>query len=424
MFSEAQVTKNQTNPERTLDDTEAQKVLYMLALQMQANIESIKTWNGEYEFEDSFRFYGSPPVEKLDSHIKQEELEKIPYLETVKGIMNFSLNDETDELYVFYNSFDNPEFYIYDTKETLVKEGKSMKLRWIVTPEHFLELNEIKKSQLRGYPSVESVRQTGFGRILYRYHKEKAESQGRLFDPRDLFGNGSAQYFEKCLLYAQALSGERGKEIKEKASKAVSVVEITNDSNQKQYVVTNRYKSLLEPSTYDFVNVTYDSTVGYNPVRSSKVLGSKKFLNKERTFTYKEIDGIFIPENIKIIRYDLKSPDKKQIESRRIFKLKECVLNRPINPSQFKVDSLDLEYGERMLDTITDKLLVQDKTGLVPAEKFIYVNPNPPKNKEPFAKKQSNNFKQFLLFNLVVVSCLVLVFIIRGFVKSKSNSAK
>jgi len=56
--------------------------------------------------------------------------------------------------------------------------------------------------------------------------------------------------------------------------------------------------------------------------------------------------------------------------SHRIFKLRECSLNQPVDSEEFELAGLGLEYGDRLADEIERQLYVYDGEKLVPADEF------------------------------------------------------
>lgn len=340
--------------ERKLDPKETQKVFAFLAKQLSNNLDSIQTWQGTYRFFDKVHF--EIPTRN----------EGTGYWEITQGQLPFWLDQKQDKLRVNYElSVKLDDLQLIPQEH--VKANSWLNSQWIVRGEESFALTENRFGRRKEFPKNIS------GRILYRLLKYDLHSNGRFFDPRSLFGSGSDfsdSFAKSCDLYATALSGEKGEEQKQKALNLVSIIEKTNASGDKYFIVTKKFKPMRPDATPNIYKVTYDSRYGFNATKYEHYSGPK--LKYKRIFRYKKVNGIYLPEKVSIEFFQNKEGQEEELTRSRTVTLIESKLNLPIELNLFEVKSLKLQYGERMWDSIKNQAFIQDRQGLVPAKEFVF----------------------------------------------------
>lgn len=340
--------------ERKLNPDETQEVLTFLAKQLSANLDAIQTWQGTYHFFAKVHF-------EIPTRNKGTG-----YWETTQGQLPFWLDQKQDNLRVNYELSEKSDVLQLVPQEH-VKANSWLNSQWIVRGEESFALTESRIGRRKGFPKNIS------GRILYRLLKYDLHSNGRFFDPRGLFGSGSDfsdSFANNCDMYATALSGEKGEKQKQKALNLVSIIEKINTSGDKYFIVTKKFKPMRPKATPNIYKVTYDSRYGFNATKYEQYSGLK--LRHKRIFRYKKVDGIYLPEKVSIEHFQNKDDQEEKLIKSRTFTLIKSKLNLPIDPNLFEIKSLDLQYGERMWDSIKNQAFIQDRQGLVPAKDFVF----------------------------------------------------
>lgn len=386
---------------------EVEKVLEFLAIQLKANSASIKTWQASYRFSDTFRF-NAPLV--VNKERKKEKISGSAYLETVQGEVKFWLDKQADKLKVFYDVTENPEFLVLDTDKLYSQDKSSLSSKWIVTPEHFLELDEKNITYISGIPNSESaVLGVGPGRVLFRKSTEEAYSNGRFFDPRRiLFGDGYDDFASACEIYAKALAGAFGDEKKEKIQKLVSIVKAKDDLGNIIYSVTYKFKAWNNSTLTNQSTIVFDSSFDYQPTKFTYNSSGKP--THTRTYAYKKFGDTFIPIFATIKKFDLNNPD--ELNSKRIFKLIDSKLNIPIPSDTFELESLKLKHGERMYDTLNKKLFVQSGAKKVSPKDFAAMAQQEIQRKNANRKITENNSNRYVLVLVVnMIFLLIIIFV-------------
>ncbi|QDU06890.1 hypothetical protein [Gimesia aquarii] len=340
--------------ERKLNPKEIQKAFAFLAKQLSSNLDSIQTWQGTYRFFDKVHF----KIPKRN--------EGSGYWEITQGQLPFWLDQKQDKLRVNYELSVKPDNLQLIPQEH-VKANSWLNSQWIVRREESFALSE------NHFGRRKEFHQNISGRILYRLLKYDLHSNGRFFDPRGLFGSGSDfsdSFANNCDMYATALSGKKGDEQKQKALMMVSIIEKTNTSGDKFFIVTKKFKPMSPKATPNIYKVTYDSRYGFNTTKYEQYSGLK--LRHKRIFRYKKVDGIYLPEKVSIEHFQNKEGQEEELIRSRTVTLIESKLNLPIELNLFEVKSLDLQYGERMWDSIKNQAFIQDRQGLVPVKDFVF----------------------------------------------------
>ncbi|HAW29374.1 MAG TPA: hypothetical protein DCY03_14835 [Planctomycetaceae bacterium] len=341
--------------QRQLNPEETQQTLVFLAKQLTANLDAIHTWQGTYLYSRESLFHRSrfePPIWK-----------------TTYCLLPFWLDQRQDQLRVNYTLTEKPNEL--DQLQPPIKIGSPLNVQWImVKGEECLELSEKCFGSVYGFPD-EIQKQIGDGRILYRKWKSELERDGRFFDPRKkVLGNSSGSYAHTLELYANILSGAEGKEQQEKFSERVAITEFKLKDGQKQFILKTEYNPRKPNGVPRIRQMTYDSRFSFNPVRYESLHGTDP--DRIQIFSYKNVDGISLPEKVVLEDFKPMPSGKSELTSRLTYTLIDSKLNQPIDQDQFKIKSFNLHYGERMLDRTKNSAFIQGTEGLVPAEEFQY----------------------------------------------------
>ncbi|WP_417388411.1 hypothetical protein [Gimesia sp.] len=341
--------------QRELNPEESQQTLAFLAKQLTANFDAIHTWQGTYLYSRESLFHRSrfePPVWK-----------------TTYCLFPFWLDQRQDQLRVNYTQTEKPDEL--DQLQPPIKVGSPLNAQWImVKGEECLELSEKRFGSVYGFPD-EIQKQIGGGRILYRKWKSELERDGRFFDPRKkVLGTAAGSFARTPEMYAKVLSGAEGREKQEKFSKRVTIKERKLKDGNKQLIVKIEYNPAKPNGTPRFRQVTYDSRFSFNPVKYESLYGTDP--DRIQTFSYKNVDGISLPEKVVLEDFKPMPSGKSELTSRLTYTLIDSKLNQPIDQDQFKIKSFNLHYGERMLDRTKNSAFIQGTEGLVPAEEFQY----------------------------------------------------
>ncbi|QEG19813.1 hypothetical protein [Gimesia maris] len=351
---------------RQLNPEEIQQTLVFLAKQLTSNLDAIHTWQGTYTY-------------VRDMQIKRNTIGQVGVRwESTYRLLPFWLDQRQDKLRVNYYLTEKPD-ELDQLQPVPAKIESTLNAQWIVVKgEECLELSEERFGSVFGFPDGVQ-KQIGGGRILYRKWKFELERDGRFFDPRtEVLGNSSGSFARTLELYANVLSGAEGKEKQEKFSPRVTIAERKLEHGQKQLIVTIEYNPWKPNGVPRFSQVTYDSRFRFNPVRSEHLRGT--VADQIQTFSYKNVDGISLPEKVVTEYFQFRPAGKRELTSRRTYTLLDSKLNQPINPDQFQIKSFNLQYGERMLDRTKNKAFIQDHDGLVPAEEFEFNKESQSKN--------------------------------------------
>ena len=185
-----------------------------------------------------------------------------------------------------------------------------------------------------------------------------------------MLGNSSGSYAHTLELYANILSGAEGKEQQEKFSERVAITEFKLKDGQKQFILKTEYNPRKPNGVPRIRQMTYDSRFSFNPVRYESLHGTDP--DRIQIFSYKNVDGISLPEKVVLEDFKPMPSGKSELTSRLTYTLIDSKLNQPIDQDQFKIKSFNLHYGERMLDRTKNSAFIQGTEGLVPAEEFQY----------------------------------------------------
>jgi hypothetical protein len=336
-------TKDGSDLGRALVGDERLKALEMLTAQMKGNYERIQTLEGSYRFDDRFRFSG--------------------FWEISKGIATFSLDTTSRKYHVFYAPNTPVRFIDVATGKESRWRTNGDSIHWIFTPEHALKFDVGNgMGRLKEFPPVASVPPTG-GRIVYKETPKTERRNTRVLDVRDFYTNGSRPFWEWIGLYASTLRGERSDEERALVEHGLHVY--VSEGPTLMYVVRSTYYS-----DGNQITTVCDGSAAFNVVSYERV-NAEGEPTHTRKIRFREVEGIYLPEFVGLYDYD-ENAAPARMRMKREFELESLKVNHPIAARTFEVEALGVAYGERMLDKITNQLMVNDgDQGFVPAEKFV-----------------------------------------------------
>ena len=333
----------------------------MLASQMRSNFEKIRTWSGKYEYQDS-SLMKRELVEKLvedspeDSPWKRLKLgrENVPALMRIEvGRIVFAIDVESDS---FSTAFEVHERRLRDleTLESVESPETGFFQRSVVTPEHYLSFEpRISHGRFQDIPPVGPPR----GAAAFRDPVSKAANQtwAIVVDPRDFFGTAEDQKFWDVLeILADAISPGGTSEENQEAVAAAITLRTGETDNAVHYHLefAGKWEGQDQGKIEWFLNdqAGFNVTEVYNRDPSGQIVS-------HMALDYQLKDGIFVPA---FVSYAITTEDRKRYRFQRILQLKECVLNEPIDPSQFTYTGLGLKDGDRILDRIEGASFVME----------------------------------------------------------------
>ena len=295
------------------------------------------------------------------------------FWEVTRGELEFQWDAEAEKLHVLYKPTKPLEYIDVSTGKSVIRNYAGDKnagdiYHWISTPEHWIEFGEnIRLGQLPGFPEVSSVSYSG-GRVAKRRVRSAANRFTRVVEATDFFSNGSKPFWEECQRYVDGLRGDDVQQAIEYVEKNVSLIQRDTDGKT-EFVLTNRYpRRGVDPKDFPSIVTIFDSSAGFQPVSWTKTIRKGNW--DKRTFKYRNISGVYLPERYHHEAHRPTGADSALPTITRTFVLKTTTLNRPIPAGRFGIESLDLKYGERFLDEIENQLYVVDDRGLVAVDKF------------------------------------------------------
>jgi hypothetical protein len=361
---------------RQLPNGELLKTLELISVQGRTNYEQVQTWKGSYALTKGIRFAGEIPGLEFNE-MAAEEQERLPrlndgriptgaaagdgYWQMKSGVADFSLDRIHDKYHVFFHPEAPLGFIDVETGVEHRWKTNGDSVHWILTSEHSLEFDiHHGAGQLRDFPPVKSV-MPGGGRIVYRRSPDDNLPLGNAFDARRFFHQGGSEYWKLCDKYAAVLRGERGERRRQEVMNTMKMY--VNGALPPAYTQVAQHQGGLE------LIIIYDGNVGFNVVLSEQRINGQLF--ERRVVTYRNVDGIFIPESS--LSQSFQHKPNNSLSMLTECRLESCEINETIPDSEFTLDQFDLAYGERMLDEIANRLFVFDKDArFVPASEFVY----------------------------------------------------
>lgn len=329
-----------------IEGPEKLELLEMIVEKTKSNYEKIHTWEGEYTVklvqkvsqEQVADLFNKPVDIPADASLKQKYTFDV----------TFALDIGHDSYYSDYKSrhtvfMDGASGKTFAYPDDNVKEVKS-----IITPEHYLHFRPFV--EWPGFGFLPNHPQAQNKRAVFREPLENASKQslGDLLDPRDFFGLSPLQkYWDELNMYAQALSGKAGDEMKQKAKELLHAAK-TELGNDTLYRVSITLMGADGNKTHSIME--FSSIGGFNPVRHrlSKSNNGSQPLNST-TWNWKRFEDILLPERVVQTHYSRE--DGSRIYHREV-QLTKVSLNQVLPPDTFTYLGLGLNNGELIVDNI------------------------------------------------------------------------
>jgi hypothetical protein len=363
------------------------EVLEMLVAHMSGNYQKIHTWSGSYS-EHSERVIsarmtgGSTAVPAIESDLRAE----------FDCVCLFSIDLSADACLLTVKEGKESYFEAETNTPATVSLKRPLEERCVLTSEHFLKLRPA--GRYRGFVALE-----GFDLPSKRAVFREPASNARLslfsnfLDPRLIFcvtRNIKAwEEFENG--YIPCLRGDLGDERRNLFDKKLLLSKAVQDGDV-WYRATQR-----QPNGTPIKEQVYASHAGFN--RTSLRVWKGGSISHRYTYRYQVIDGVYVPSHVDL-EYD-------GLTNRREWKLRDCVLNKPIAPSQFTYEALGIEDGDLIMDNI-EQVAYEYKSG--EPEKLANYGEGPPKEPADAEQTDSPSRMIYVLLGLAVLIGVVVAF--------------
>lgn len=318
-----------------------------LASRIKTNYQSIRTWQGAYQFEEKKYV----PAEQVPADL-QKAGGGTPAWQVATGIVRFAIDLERDSLFTFYEQTSDPLYVSIVTEKPFGASRDRSSWQSVLIPEHWLNLKTRGHwGQFPDHPEIAGLPLTG-DRVVMR--EPAAESHrhvmmGIVFDPRDLFSNGSHIVWKELEATASAIRGERAAAEKQWVMEN-NIVFREQTAGAPTFLITERFAT-DEDTDHLMTRSTFDSRFGLNPVEYSLSRGDG--IRQRRAWEYEKKDGVYLP--IKFV-FDLYDAQTGQLRFSRTLTMQESILNEPIPPETFTIKQFGLKQGDRYLDKIGNDL--------------------------------------------------------------------
>ena len=360
----------------------------MLASNLAANYRRISTWRGSYAVRSESIIPGNTRQSQAIGAAPQSDVRA--YFDC---ICRFSIDLSADSCFLTVE--DGKQMY-YDEDTGAPAEvifERPTEQRCVLTAEHFLELRPDNLYQgfgpLKGFELPPK-------RTVFRDEPSKAGFSlfTNFVDPRLFFhinrNLGVWEEFEKS--YIPALQGDLGSEQKDLFDAKLSLSMSTRDG-EIWYRATQRQSAVGGPVKEQ----VFLSSAGFN--RTQLVVWKRDSVSQRYRYRYRFIDDIYVPEHI-IIEY-------AGLEKKRELTLQDCVLNGPIDLTQFSYEALGIKEGDLIMDRI-EQVAYEYKSG--EPKKLANFGEGPPKEtSNDFPKEPSLRALYVVLGLMAVLAVLIAI---------------
>lgn len=330
------------------------QILERLSAQTRSNYERIATWAATYSvhvetyLSPAFvkdAFAGRLPKDSTSALVQESEYS-----------YKFAIQMETGSI---FREQDTTRFRLLTTdsrKPMTIPRVQPVDNRSIVTAKKYVYFAPKEPratySVLPDHPEAQNKRAAHRVPLKKVRHNER----GELMDPRVFFhcSTPSMSWMELDM-YISALNGKDGAEKQRMAEERLKIAKATNAGSpwyRIQLVITF-------PNARDvLVTSVWSPLAGYNPVSLMFTARSQAtgVARRSVSWQWKRVAGIFVPEFVREVLH----PEKPgNIDTyKRIVKLKECSLNKPLDPKQFTYAALGLGEGDLVLDEVEKNVYI------------------------------------------------------------------
>lgn len=304
----------------------------MISDEVRNNYEYIKTWQGNVHIKEDIIYQGSAAETRFRTAIDSTAEEPNSIMARREWMIEFSIDTVSDSLYAGYKPTAGLQYIDLDRQMSLKPRGTLADRRAIRTPEYELHSNV---NRLREGVVV--------SRSAYKQKKNPDSFTPPVFDPRDplVHGNPIWETFDKAIeqIKSKGYVGIDGHVMK--------VEEISN-SDSVQYRV--QLPAKISSTDYLFLTMVFSGNVGLN-MTLLETTNVKGVMLQKATWEYELKEGVYLPTKKTKQRYD--------VEGNLIY-FQEIVyenlqINKPVSPSTFTHQNLDLRNGDRYIDKIENK---------------------------------------------------------------------
>ena len=324
-------------------------VLEQLAVQSKVNYEKIKTWRGSYSY--MLRQY-------LDTQFVAQLLAGAgplggepapqgkagPLMQEFDSVLTFAIDAGSDAIYRDAQTSRMRFLKVGTDEEVKIPNVGSADHRSIVTPGVYLFFypkERATSSFLPDHPEAQMKR-----RVERFPAREARMREGGTPDPREFFKFDSVNFFWSGLeLYARAFRGDLGAEQKNVVEQRLKIYQADGPGGRwyrDQMSFTNPDGSTL------WVATVWSPQAGYNAVSMVRTLDTPVGRPESTIeWQWKVIDGVYIPSTIKESAY---RAARGELSKEQVTRLKDCALNRPLDPHQFDEKGLGVSDGDLVLN--------------------------------------------------------------------------
>jgi len=351
---------------------EKENALRMIAAQLRGNYEQISTLSGVYRFCDQTRFDDRPRMNaKRMGEVAPEEIYGFPrpdlsngqesYWEITVGKAAFSWDRGAEKYRVFYEPEELVEF-VDATSGELYHAVKGASILWMDAPDASYEFEMSgRQGQLADFEQLDFIDQTG-GRIAFKRAKNVLDHNGKFFDVRKFFGEGSRAYHRNVEMYLNCLAGKHGEKAKNFVDEYVSIF---YSPVRQQYVLHAEMREGMVSCTI------FDGNVGFHATEYAVFFPNGK-IHRFRKVHYEPEGDVYIPASGVLQTYHEADDDSLLVSSRYLKKVSQSV-NESIEKIEFSGETVGMTYGDRFVDEIENELYVfDDQIGMVPAAEFKF----------------------------------------------------
>jgi hypothetical protein len=340
-----------------------------IALQARSNYDRIRTLQGTCRFTDRMWFETKPPRVDDRGELNGPDRGAIPvekgegYWEITTGTASFQFDRGKERYHVFYDPNAPVRTVDCETGEVSRWTSNGDSVHWIVTPDSSVEFDiRHKHGQLPGFAKVASVDYANGGRIAYQRDADALTRLTRFLDVRDFFASGGSKSWECCEHASRRLKGEDGAESRERLLATGQMRR--RGAPALEYTLMLQYENDIQSET------VFDGASGFNAV--SYVQRDKGQPLEERSISFREFSGIFIPVKFELKMYQA-SAGKTALIGHRSCSIDNARVNEDVDDANFGIEQFKFAYGERLFDERKNALLVYDRNGeFTPADEFQF----------------------------------------------------
>ncbi|MDR1477986.1 MAG: hypothetical protein LBJ00_03500 [Planctomycetaceae bacterium] len=337
-------------------------VFKMIGNQSKSNYEKIKTWQGEYEIEETN--YSGKIAEDFAKSI--EAVLPPDFCIVQKGMFRFFIDIRKDCLFVDYkqdavsiNEVSGTPIVLNKKSQKLLKDNYLKHQITVINPKEVLTFE--KKELLASFPEL-GDRDDRVGRVAFRRIRTPyaVKTIANFVDPRSFFTFGDNQFWDFCL---KVSSKERPLYVKSETNESRVYLRRSANGNQNRYQIyldfvgrSNLVFEYIVDGSASF-NVTFYAN-GHGSVEKGYVPITKQHCE------YSKISDIFLPSVFEYSVGETKYPNVLMLT--RKLKLLNAVVNQPVPKELFNIESLGLDDGDRLKDEIKNQLFELVDKEIVP----------------------------------------------------------